>query len=390
VRPLRVYAWSRVGLWAAAVAVWLVSESYENPLSKGHDLAHRDGYVLEALARWDSGWLLSIADKGYSVSHDSYAFFPLYPLLVAGLGRVLAHQFLLAGVIVALVCGAAAFVLLHRLVVSLHGRDVAERTLVLLAVFPTSLFLGVAYTESLYLLLTVAAFLLAERGRWLGAGATSGLAILTRSSGVALLFGLPFLAWRARARGRALAELAVAVPIAAAYPVYLWIRTGHPFLFMTAQREGWGRHVPSTGPVAGIGRGLDAGFQGVRQLVAGPSSPHLYWHWATDTTVPRAAAVSVLNAVALVVFAWLAVVAWQRLGAAYGIFSVVSLLIPLAAPTQRWPLLSLPRFGVTIFPLFVALALVTERRPVARAVVWTSVVLAAIVVEQWATYYFIA
>ena len=161
---------------------------------------------------------------------------------------------------------------------------------------------------------------------------------------------------------------------------------------MTAQREGWGRRVPSTGPLAGIGRGLDAGFQGVRQLIAGagPNVTHTYWGWATDTTVPRAAAVSVFNALALIVFGWLAVVAWRRLGAAYGVFSAVSLLIPLAAPTQRWPLLSLPRFGVTIFPLFIALALVAERRQAMRAVVWTSVVFAAVVVEQWATYFFIS
>jgi len=390
--PLRIFGWSRLAIWGAIVVIWLVSESYENPLSKGDDLTHKGGYLLEALARWDSGWLLAIADKGYSTAHDSYAFFPLYPLLVGVLGRVLLHHFLLAAVIVSLACGAAAFVLLHRLVVQLRGPEVAERSVLLLAVFPTSLFLGVAYTESLYLLLTVAAFLLAERRQWLGAGVASGLAILTRSSGVALLVALPFLAWRSTNRRRSFAELSVALPIAALYPIYLWARTGHPFIFMTAQREGWGRRVPSTGPLAGIGRGLYAGFQGVRQLIAGagPTTTHTYWGWATDTTVPRAAAISVFNAFALIVFGWLAVVAWRRLGSAYGVFSVVSLLIPLAAPTQRWPLLSLPRFGVTIFPLFIALALVAERRQTMRAVVWTSVVLAAVVVEQWATYYFIS
>jgi hypothetical protein len=388
--PLRLFIWSRVAIWGAIVAIWLVSESYENPLSKAHDLTHRGGYVLEALARWDSGWLLSIADKGYSVSPHSYAFFPLYPLVVGVLGRVLFGHFLLAAVVVSLVCGGAAFVLLHRLAVRLEGSDVAWRTVLFLAVFPTSIFLGVAYTESLYLLLTVAAFVLAERRQWLGAGAAAGLAILTRSTGVALLLSLPLLAWRSTDRARALLELAIALPIAALYPLYLGIRTGHPLIFISAQREGWGRRVASTGPLGGIGRGLDAGFQGVRQLVAGPNATHIYWSWATDTTVPRAAALSVFNAGALILFAWLAVVAWRRLGAAYGIFSIASLALPLATPTERWPLLSLPRFGITIFPLFIALAIVAHTAAARRTIVWTSIVLAAIVVQQWATYYFVS
>lgn len=161
-------------------------------------------------------------------------------------------------------------------------------------------------------------------------------------------------------------------------------------MFLSAQREGWGRRVPSLGPLTGIGRGLYAGLQGVRQLIAGPGSTHRYWNWATDTTVPRAAALSVFFALAMIVFFWLAAVAWLRLGPAYGVFAIVSLLIPIAAPTGRWPLLSLPRFGLTIFPLFIALALVGERRSAHSAIVWTSATLAAVVVSQWATYYFVS
>ncbi|HWJ33613.1 MAG TPA: hypothetical protein VNR59_14865, partial [Gaiellaceae bacterium] len=266
----------------------------------------------------------------------------------------------------------------------------AGRSVVYLAVFPTTVFLGVAYTESLFLMLTLAAFLLAERRQWLGAGVVSGVAILARSTGVALLFALPILAWKSTQRRRALAELAVAFPIGALYPLYLWVRVGDPFVFFSAQHKGWGRQVADLGPLTGIGRGLYAGFQGIRQLLAGPDSSRRYWNWATDTTVPRAALLSVLFAVALIVFAWLSVVAWRRLGAAYGVFSVVSLLIPLSAPTGRWPLLSLPRFGLTVFPLFIALAVVGGRPSRHTAIVWTSAMLAFVVISQWATFYFVS
>ena len=58
----------------------------------------------------------------------------------------------------------------------------------------------------------------------------------------------------------------------------------------------------------------------------------------------------------LVLFALLTVIAWRRFGAPYGLFAALSLAIPLSVPSERWPLLSLPRFGLTIFPLFLALA----------------------------------
>jgi hypothetical protein len=387
---LRLFAFSRLIIWAAIVLVWLVSESYGNPLDHSDPRSHDVGYVLDALARWDTGWLLGIADKGYSLDPHAYAFFPLYPALVGVLGRILLRNFLLAAAIVSLAACAASFVLLHRLAVRLVGAAAANRAVLYLAVFPTTLFLGVAYTESLFLMLTVAAFLLAEDRRWLGAGLLSGLAILTRLSGVALLVALPILAWKSNDRRRAFLGLATALPVGALYPLYLWIRVGDPFVFFSAQHKGWGRQVANLGPLTGIGRGLYAGLQGVRQLVAGPDSTHRYWNWATDTTVPRAALLSVFFATSLLVFAWLSVVAWRRLGAAYGVFSIVSLLIPLSAPTGRWPLLSLPRFGVTVFPLFLALALLGGRKSTHTAIVWTSAMLAFVVVSQWASFYFIS
>src|ERR671916_793119 len=44
--------------------------------------------LLAPLARWDSVWYLRIADSGYGDSSARAAFFPLYPLLVRGLGEL--------------------------------------------------------------------------------------------------------------------------------------------------------------------------------------------------------------------------------------------------------------------------------------------------------------
>jgi hypothetical protein len=93
----------------------------------------------------------------------------------------------------------------------------------------------------------------------------------------------------------------------------------------------------------------------------------------------------------LILFAVLAVVAWRRFGAAYGLFAVVSLAIPLSYPSDRWPLLSLPRFGLVIFPLFLALAALTAGRPrLHTAVVACSALFLGVAVVQWALWQWVA
>ena len=74
------------------------------------------------------------------------------------------------------------------------------------------------------------------------------------------------------------------------------------------------------------------------------------------------AALALLAAVALVILGL------RRLPPAYSAFSLVSLLFPLLEPNPLRPLLSLPRLLVVTFPLFIVLALLTERRPVLRHV----------------------
>ena len=64
----------------------------------------------------------------------------------------------------------------------------------------------------------------------------------------------------------------------------------------------------------------------------------------------------------LALFVVLAVIAWREFGAPYGLFAALSLALPLSVPSSRWPLLSLPRFGLVVFPFFLALAWIGGRR----------------------------
>ena len=384
-RPaLEIFLWSRVAIWLGAVFAFFFFEPNRNPNAGRWDTArlHDLGYLTDIWARWDSDFFIRIAQDGYD--NASAAFHPLYPALVAGLGRVFFGHYLLAGLVISLVAALGSFVLLHRLAAERLGAEGARRSVVYLAIFPMALFLQAVYSESLFLLLVLAAFALADKQQFALAGLGAGLAILTRAAGLALLPALVVLAWKERDRLRALAGVALAVPVAAVYPLILWQQVDDPFAFRDAQ-DRWHRHFSHAGPFGGIWDGLVAGWRGLEQFVVGHGT-HV-----SGVSPTHAAAENVQALVFLLLFGVLTVVVWRHFGAAYGLFAAVSLAIPLSYPSSRWPLLSLPRFGLVVFPFFLALAALTAGRPRAHtAVVACSALFLGIAVVQWALWQWVA
>jgi hypothetical protein len=389
---IEIFLWSRAAIWLAALFAFLTFEPNRHPEAARWDdpSVTRDlGSLTDVWARWDSVFFLRIAEHGYDhVARSATAFFPLYPAVLGVVGRIFFGHYVLAGIVVSLAAGLASFVLLYRLAETKLGAEGARRTVLYLAVFPMALFLQAVYSESLFLLLSIGAFALAERKRFLGAGVVTGLALLTRPSAVALLPALAIFAWRSPDRKGALLRLAPAPFMFLLYPLTLWIERGDPFAFATAQGI-WARHVSPFGPLGGIWNGLRAGYYGVLQLASG-SHTHTYWPAVDGTDPMRVAAINLECLAALVIFVFLTVVAWRRFGAPYGLFSALSLAVPLSIPSERWPLLSIPRFGLVIFPLFLALAVVGGRPRAHMAIVSVSSLLLGVAVVQWALWQWVA
>ena len=347
-------------MWVVAAGTVFLFDDELNPNRFRWDTPrlHELGTVADVWARWDSDWYLRIAHSGYSWPSSTPAFFPGYPLLVAGLGRVLGDHFLLAGLVVSLAACAGAFVLLYRLVLERLGEEDAHRSVLYLALFPTSFFLGAVYGEALFLLLALGTFLLAERGRLGWASCVAGLALLTRPQGIALLPALALFAWRSARRRRDLRWLAVPPAMFLAFPLALELWIGNALAFLDAQRI-WDRSLAPLGPLGGLVQAIGEGD------VIGP-----------------ALAVAMLA---------LAVLAWRVLGAPYGAYAIAALAIPMATPSERLGgLYSFPRFALVAFPCLVALAtLGRDRRVHVVAVVVLGAWLAANVV-RWALWYWVA
>lgn len=366
-----IFVFSRLAIWTVAVYTLLASEPSPR---RGRGLA----LLTEVWSRWDSGWFLTIARHGYHGSAQSSAFYPLYPALVGLLGRLLIGHYVIAGILISLIACAAAFRLLYDLTEPRFGAETARRAVLYLAVAPMSLFLQAVYSESLYLLLALGVFVLAERGRYSTAGMVAGLALLTRPSGVVLFPVLAVLVWSSTRSLRRVAWATSGSLLFLVYPLVLWSQTGHAWRFLSVEKD-WQRTALSPlGPLKGLWKGTVAAWNGVRQLAGQVPHPAL----ATDPT--RIATLNLEYFAFLLVFIALAFLSWRRLGAAYGLFAALSLSAPLSAPGIYYPLLSLPRFGLVIFPFYVVLAQLGERRSVDRWIVATSALLLGAMTVQWA------
>ena len=335
---LRIFLWSRLAIWALAAGTVLLFEDELNPSRGRWDMPrlHELGAAVDVWARWDSNWYLRIAESGYSWPSSTPAFFPGYPLLVAGVGRAL----------------------LYRLVVERVSAHDASRSVLYLALFPTSFFLGAVYGESLFLLLAVATFVLAERGRLGWAAVMSGLALLTRAQGIALLPALAVFAWRSERRARNLALLLVPVAMFLVFPLVLEVWVDHGLAFMDAQTL-WERSLAPLGPLGGLVQAIGEGD------VVGP-----------------------VLAVAMVA---LAVLSWRVIGAPYALYALGALAIPMALPSERLGgLYSFPRFALVAFPCLVALAVLGRDRRVHVAAVAVLAAGLAVGVVRWALWYWVA
>ncbi|HWV87484.1 MAG TPA: mannosyltransferase family protein [Capillimicrobium sp.] len=372
---------SRLLVWVAGVgAVWVWGLSDRAP---GFDPAGVTGGPLFApAARWDAVWYLVIARHGY-VDDPSAAFFPLYPLLLRGLGGSVA-----AGILLSCACLLVALAVLRELTALELGDEAARWTVLMLAFSPMAFFLSAVYSESLFLALTAGAVLAVRRERWAWAGVLGMLAAATRSTGVLILVALVMLAFagRARPRARDLAWLALVPAGLAAFPVGLAL-AGLDWRAPFDAQDVWFREW--AGPLGGVWDGLVAAWAGVRQLVAGAGG-RIYFPQAAGDPM----AIARIN---VVLALWLPLVGialagvLRRLPLAFGAYVVASLAVPLSYPVVPQPLMSLPRFVLVCFPLWMWLGWLLARHRRARApALAASAILLAVSTAQFATWHFVA
>jgi hypothetical protein len=210
------------------------------------------GLIANVLTQWDGLWYMEIVRGGYprSIPPDiTYfqqearaAFFPLYPAVARAVDRILPGGDTFAALFVNLVLAVIAVVLVGLLARRLFGVQVAERAMVLFAVFPGSFVLSYAYAEALLIVLAAACLLFLIDERWLLAGVAAGLATATRPNGIALVAACAVAAGIAIYRRRD--WLSLIAPLLApvgfiSFQLFLAGHTGESWPWFRVQREAW-------------------------------------------------------------------------------------------------------------------------------------------------------
>ncbi|MFJ6796138.1 hypothetical protein [Streptomyces sp. NPDC091268] len=155
---------------------------------------------LEILGgRWDSVYYLHIAQSGLTTPMPSpspcgfagpdcqLAFFPLYPMLIRYTSYATGLPVNWAAIGLALVASVITAWGIFAVTDKIYGRRVAFFTCALFAIVPVALVQSMAYTEPLFLALSVWALYAAMSRAWLTAGVLACLAGATRPSGTAII-----------------------------------------------------------------------------------------------------------------------------------------------------------------------------------------------------------
>ncbi len=200
-----------------------------------------------------------------------------------------------------------------------------------------------------------------------------------------MLLGVLILALRSRRARDAVAVIVPALLLFLLYPLILALSGRSPLAFVHVERL-WYRHTATLGPVGGLWDAARAAEVSLRQLVFG-SAAHTY---GPAVGADHFAMLN-LEATAFFVFAVaFGVIAWRRLGAGYGVMALASVVAPVATPAVDQPLLSMPRFTLVAFPIFIALAQTCSSRRAESAVIGASAILLGVSTMQWSLWQFVS
>ena len=202
-----------------------------------------------SFAAWDGEWYVGIVENGYTYDPNqmsSVAFFPAYPTLARAVKWVTGCRAEIALLSVSHLSMLGSFLALASYIKQRFPGEplaVSDFALLSLGIFPTTFWMRMCYTESLFLFVLILAMLGMQR-RWppLAIAIVIGFATATRSAGVALL---PVFWWwllrnlQQQSLPRATLTAATLLPVSVwgllAYVTYLHFTFGDPFVFTQTQ-----------------------------------------------------------------------------------------------------------------------------------------------------------
>ncbi|QDR79687.1 mannosyltransferase family protein [Sporomusa termitida] len=291
---------------------------------------------IEKFIKWDAHWYTYIAETGYNI--QSIVFFPVTILLIkavagSGLGYV-AAGFVVCNLFTLL----SYYVMAKTFLLDFSAKE-TQRALLAYATLPTSFFLNSVYTEPVFIVWSLACLYCLRTDKWWQAGLFAALAALTRNLGVLLTVVLvyEFIKHYYDDRKWKPSMLAAFLPVLAfgAFCVYNNRLFGDPLAFVHSQ-QAWGRQ---------FGFPWDNFWNNLGLIQAGVP--------LVETGLYLDAVLTALTGIALV---FATAVPGYRLPGKYVLTGWLWFLLPLFSTSPVYPLYSMARFVLVIFPLYLFLA----------------------------------
>ncbi len=300
--------------------------------------------IIDLWKRWDTSAYMNIAENGYTNIGQSrllIVFFPLYPLLIR-LFTFLVKDSLLSSLMISNLASVLTVFFFYELVSIDYMNDIGIRTIFYFSIFPTAYFLTAAYTESLFLFLTIASFYYARKDRWFLAGILGGLSSATRITGIVLFPALiaEYFFQKRKQKQMKIKEIILLLLVPLGFIIYLiinYMTFGDLFAFIAIQKQHWFKEFSFP-------------WVGFMNTLGSISWKDPVGRIMTSYAEILFAIIGLLTVIAGFIY----------LRISYNVYSLLTWL--LITSTGYW--LSIPRYTITIFPLFILLSLAGQHKKI--------------------------
>lgn len=293
----------------------------------------------QSLSSWDSGHFLGIAQRGY-VAEEQYAFFPLFPILIKIGSFFTFNNYLVSALILSNIFLLWSLYFLYKLMSYDFNEKIVRKGILYLLIFPTSFFLAMVYTESLFILLVVSSFYFARQKRWALAFFISIFAASAKPFGLImpLILGWEYLSqieFKLKKINTNFLWIIFSPLGIVIYMLFLKSKTGNYFSFISSQAN-WQRELNLGFPITLVNNYLSV--------------------FSFESLGTRLFAQQTVEFFSVAFFVALLIYSWKKLRSSYVIYCVLLALSAISTGV----LTSFPRFLLLAFPLFFPLAVLAK------------------------------
>lgn len=303
--------------------------------------------VWELWNVWDAPHYISVASSGYQKVGDEANFIiylPFLPLLISIFKLLSQTSFLISGYIVSFTTSVLLAIILYKLTLLDYPKKTALLTILMLFIFPTAFFLHIPYTESLFIMLAVTSFYFIRTRRYLLGFLFAGFASFTKVAGLALLpaifaeiliYDKSFFQVK-RLNNRIIFLMVGFFLSISGFLLYLlwnYLLWGDFLYFTAVQKQHWNENF------APFGQGLISTFQS------------LSWRIGLEKLLLGYAQIA-----AFILGLLMSIYVLVKIRFSYGLFMIVVLWFSYSM--SFW--VCMPRYILSLFPMFIALALLSK------------------------------